>query len=246
MPEAHHLHAHSEYYISDLTVAMSTKKVAGIDVLNTPLINAAIDFARQHLDDWAYNHVMRSWLFGQAIADKVPDLANRDKELHSVAAILHDMGWSDHKELISDDKVFEVDGANVARDFIEKQSTSDWDQHRKQLLWDAIALHSYPAVSLHKSPETKATTLGIITDFTGQAGSPGGALTEDEWKSIVEQYPRPGFKSAMLDKMCSFCKTKPQVTYDSFVGEIGDAMLDDYSREGKGITAMLMNFSDAD
>lgn len=50
---------------------MATKQIAGITVPDTPLIEASTDLARKHLDDWAYNHVMRSWLFGCAIADKV-------------------------------------------------------------------------------------------------------------------------------------------------------------------------------
>ena len=143
--------------------------------------------------------------------------------------------------------IFEVDGANAARSFVEQQATApDWDHHRKQVLWDAIALHTSPPIALYKEPEVKATALGILADFTGPAGIPGGALTEKEWESIVSQFPRTGFKSGVLGKMCGFCRTKPETTYNSFVGEIGEALMDDYSRQGKRVTDLMLNMSDAD
>ena len=226
---------------------MASRQIAGITVPDTPLITAAIDLAREHLDDWAYNHIMRSWLFGDAVAQKIPELANRDRELHAIAAILHDLGWDERETFISKDKIFEVDGANAARDFVERQSTApQWDHHRKQLLWDAIALHTYPPVALHKEPEVKATAIGIAADFTGPAGVPGGALTDAEWQSIVAQFPRSGFKSGVLNKCCGFCRTKPDVTYNTFVGEIGEALLDDYTRQGRRMVDLMMNMTDAD
>jgi hypothetical protein len=226
---------------------MATRQVAGITVPDTPLITAAIGVARQHLDDWAYNHVMRSWLFGMAIADRIPDLVNRDRELHSVAAIFHDLGWDEKNTFVSADKIFEVDGADAARGFVEQQPTAGaWDQRRKQLLWDAIALHTYPSVALYKEPEVKATTIGIGTDFRGVAGVPGGALTDTEWEAIVQQFPRTGFKPNLLNKLCRFCRSKPQTTYDTFVGEIGEALMDDYSRQGRRMVDTILTLADAD
>ena len=226
---------------------MASRQVAGITVPDTPLITAAIALARHHLEDWAYNHVMRSWLFGIVIADRIPDLANRDRELHSVAAILHDLGWDEKNTFVSTDKIFEVDGADAARGFVEQQpSAGEWDQHRKQLLWDAVALHTYPSVALYKEPEVRATAIGIGTDFRGVAGVPGGALTDAEWEAIVQQFPRTGFKPNVLNKLCGFCRSKPQTTYDTFVGELGEALVEDYSRKGRRMVDLMMNLSDAD
>ena len=160
---------------------------------------------------------------------------------------MHDLGWDERNEFVSNDKIFEVDGANAARNFVEQQPTSqEWDHHRKQLLWDAIALHTHPPVALHKEPEVRATAIGIATDFTGPAGVPSGALTDQEWHSIVTQFPRDGFKPGVLSKMCGFCRTKPETTYNSFVGEIGEALMDDYSRQGRRMVDLMLNMSDAD
>ena len=226
---------------------MPTKTIAGVTVPDTPLINAAIGLARQHLDDWAVNHIMRSWLLGCVIADRVPDLSNRDRELHAVAAILHDLGWDEKNSFVSSDKCFEVDGADAARTFVENQpAVSEWDQHRKQLLWDAIALHTYPLVALYKEPEVRATALGILTDFTGPAGVPGGALTDAEWQSIISEFPRNGFKTGVVQKLCGFCRDKPKTTYDTFVGNLGEELVEGYSQKGNRACDIIMNAVDAD
>lgn len=72
-----------------------TRVIAGIPVPNTPLINSSIALARAALPDQGYNHVMRSWLNGQAIINNLP-IANRsqiDQEAFGIATILHDLGW---------------------------------------------------------------------------------------------------------------------------------------------------------
>ncbi len=111
---------------------MTTQTIAGIIVPFTPTVAAAQTFAKHHLESWAYNHVMRSWLLSICVADRMPGLSTRDHEVQAVAALLHDLGWSKDPALISNDKIFEVDGANAARGFIEGQANAaEWDVHRK-------------------------------------------------------------------------------------------------------------------
>lgn len=130
-----------------------TRIFAGVEVPDTPLIAKALLHCRKHLSDLAYNHSVRSWLLGFVIAAKNPGLQGRDLEAHAIAAILHDLGWAETGDLVSEDKRFEVDGANGAREFLKKEA-GDWDKHRLQLVWDAIALHTTPsiAVSFFPSP----------------------------------------------------------------------------------------------
>lgn len=94
---------------------------------------------------------MRSWLLGFVIAAKIPQLQGRDLEAHALAAILHDLGWAETGDLVTEDKRFEVDGANAARDFLETEA-GDWDKHRLQLVWDAIALHTTPSIAVSFLP----------------------------------------------------------------------------------------------
>ncbi|KAL8765222.1 MAG: hypothetical protein Q9194_006641 [Teloschistes cf. exilis] len=173
---------------------------------------------------------LKDWLFGFAIADKIPALQDRDREAHSIAAILHDLAWDHTNELISKDDRFEVDGANAARNFLKKEATGPYDKHRLQLVWDSIALHTTPSIALHKEPEVVATFFGIAADFTGVPGAPNGALTQGEYDAIVKEVPRLGFNDDFREVFCGLCRTKPQTTYDNMVGDWGEKYVEGYTR----------------
>lgn len=96
---------------------LPTKVMAGVAIPDTPLITKAVEFARAHSTDYAFNHIQRSMLLGFIISDKIPDLKDRDLEVHAISALLHDVGWDPTNELVSEDKRFEVDGANAARKY---------------------------------------------------------------------------------------------------------------------------------
>ena len=211
-----------------------TRLLAGIRVLDTPLINKALAFARQNLNDITFNHVNRAWLLGQFIADNSPEMKDRDVELHSIAAILHDLGWSHNPDLISEDKRFEVDSANEAVKFILREGMrEEWDQQRVQLLWDAVALHTTASIAIHKEKEVKACCVGVWAEFVPLEEAYGGVLTKDVWDAIVREFPRTEFKEDVTDILCGLCRTKPGTTYDNFVGDFGTALVEGYSAEGK-------------
>jgi len=126
--------------------SLPTRTLAGVEVPDTPLITKALALCRKHLNDIAFNHSLRTWLWVTIIASKTPELQGRDSEVHAVAAILHDLGWDETGELVTQDKRFEVDGANAAREFLRKEA-NDWDKDRLQLVWDAIALHTTTSIA---------------------------------------------------------------------------------------------------
>lgn len=165
--------------------------IAGVTIPETPLLTKALEFARQHSSDSTYNHIVRSLLLGTTIADKIPECKDRDREAHSIAAVLHDLGFPighpPHSEVLSEDKRFEVDGANAARAFLKREADpKEWDKHRLQLVWDAIALHTIGSVVFFKEPEVAACSYGIWADFQGPDRVPGGLLTWDEYNKIVK------------------------------------------------------------
>ena len=80
-----------------------------------------------------------------------------------------------------------MDGANAARRFLKENTNSDeWDKHRLQLVWDAIALHTIGSVVFEKEPECQACSYGIWADFQGPDRVQGGLLTWDEYNGIVK------------------------------------------------------------
>lgn len=218
--------------------------VAGVAIPDTPLMTKTVDYARKHSSDPAFNHVQRSMLLGFIISDKIPELRERDREVHAVSALLHDIGWDPTGELVSKDKRFEVDGADAARDFLRAEA-SDWDKHRLQLVWDAIALHTTGSIVFYKEPEVQACSYGIWADFQGPDRVPNGLLTWDEYNAVVEAFPRLNLMKELKETMCFICRTKPQTTYDNTVGEWGDKYVEGYSRKGK-LTQDLLDTCDLD
>jgi hypothetical protein len=81
-------------------------------------------------------------------------------------------------EYVSDDKRFEVDGANVARELVRKQG-ANWDKHREQLLWDAVALHTSPDIAAHKELEVALVSGGTFCELAGPE------IAKQSWVSRV-------------------------------------------------------------
>ena len=224
--------------------SLPTRAYAGITVPNTALVNKALVFARARLSDAVYNHVVRSWLFGFAIASKAPELQDRDLEVHSISAILHDMGWDTTGELVSNDKRFEVDGADAARLSLQREAVEgEWDAHRLQLVWDAIALHTTRSIAWYKEPEVIATSCGIYADFVGPERAFGGHLTWQEYKTIIEELPRLGVKEGLREAMCKLCRTKPETTYDNIAGQYGERFVEGYSLAGHRQVDLLEGYT---
>lgn len=104
-------------------------------------------------------------LCGVTIPD-TPLTKHRDREAHAIAAILHDtglpIGHPPHGDVLSDDERFEVDGANCARNLVKKEAKAvEWDKHRLQLEWDAIALHTVGSGVFEKEREVQSCSYGI-------------------------------------------------------------------------------------
>ncbi|KAF2095331.1 hypothetical protein NA57DRAFT_79821 [Rhizodiscina lignyota] len=201
---------------------LPTKVIAGVTVVDTPLVRAAQEYARAHGDDMTFNHVMRSWLFGVIIYHKLrakDAFPSVDLEVHALSAILHDLGWDTTGELISNDKRFEVDGAIAAKNWIKERQENgmakDWDEHKLQLVWDAIALHTTPSIAAYKQAEVSLCGLGIVTDFQGPYSDPTQMTTWDEFNAVKAEFPRLDLAGGIRKMMCGFCKTKPQTTYGS-------------------------------
>ncbi|PMD53347.1 uncharacterized protein K444DRAFT_541711 [Hyaloscypha bicolor E] len=218
-------------------VPLPTRVLAGIVVPDTVLITKALEYARKYCTLQVYNHVVRSWLFGFAISPSL--YPNIDQELFSVSLILHDLGWDPSGELVSTDKRFEVDSAIAARSFLRSHAP-DWDARKLQLVWDTIALHSSASLALHKEDEVAGACMGILADITGPERSIGGVLSREVYEEVVKEFPLLGIKEGIKDIFCGICKTKPETTYDNFVGDFGEKFLQGYSRVGKTAVDFMM------
>ncbi|KAF3384261.1 hypothetical protein F1880_002178 [Penicillium rolfsii] len=214
---------------------------AGIVPPSSPLALKALEYAKTHCEEIVYNHAVRSGYWAIIIARKLPefhDISNHKLEMIFVSCILHDMGWANTPELLSTDKRFEVDGANIARDFLlnQKQQSNDGhlDEATIQRVWDSIALHTTASIARYAAPEVALTHLGVTADFLGPnfPGPDGKPLiSPEEFRAVMNVFPRAGFNAEGFKKiMCGLCRTKPATTYDTFVGVLGRK----YGLDGNG------------
>ncbi|KAM3064995.1 hypothetical protein ACMFMG_001203 [Clarireedia jacksonii] len=223
-----------------------TTLIAGVTVPDTPLVRAAQKYARAHSDDMTYNHIMRSWLYGSLIISKLPPHITQtiNTETHAIAAILHDLGLDTSGVLISPDKRFEVDGAIAARSFLTSAlqngtiSKEDWDEHRIQVVWDTIALHTEPSIWKWKQPVVNYTATGIFADFGGPGTDISGLLTWDEYNRVKEVFPRLDLGEKFSGWICGFARTKPETTYDNWMMQFGIRYVQNYTKNAEGKLAI--------
>jgi len=195
----------------------STRLIAGIDVSDTPLITAVIEYAQRISEPYLFNHSMRSWLFAEAIG-RVKGIAY-DREIVAIGTILHDIGLTPN---VSGSNRFEVNGADAAVAFIRGKGLSD---RRVQLVWDLVALNSTPSLALHKEPEVAVGTMGIGLDYGGFGVD---ALPPSDLERILGTFPRLKMKQRFADTCCRLVADRPETSYDNFLRDFGERFVAGY------------------
>lgn len=177
-------------YPSDLPY----RTLAGVTVVDTPIVRDAISFAQGYEDNSVFNHSMRSWIFGSVIVNKNPAYTNTiDKEVHAAASILHDVGFGEKVLPGSEiDPAHAANGGNGVRKFLANNAQGKlWTASRVQLLVDAVTLHLEDSDST-RAPEIRAVRDGQQVDL---AGGPLGYVTAAEYTSVVAAYPLGDLKA---------------------------------------------------
>ena len=195
---------------------------------DTPVISRAIEYARKHSEPYLFNHVMRSWLFAVALA-QLNETAH-DAEVLAVMTILHDLGLA---KAFEGPLRFEVEGANAARAFANRQGIDD---RRGQLIWDGVALNSTPSIALYKEAEVALSTGGIALDWGGWGYD---KLTKAQVDAIVDAFPRLEMKQRFTRAVCCIVETRPATTYDNFARDFGERFVPGY--KAASIVDFLLN-----
>ena len=220
----------------------------GVTLPSSPLLEPVLAHVRKHTSPSTVNHSIRSAYWALYLATHVPQFASAppgaiNHSLIALGCIMHDLGWATTRSLLSDDKRFEVDGANLAVKFIEDnrsvlESSAEhkhtWDKTDMITLWDAIALHTAPSIAHnHPKPEVVLVQFGIFTDFLGPnlpPPFPPGLLSKDQYVEVLKAFPREGFHDEWVQVFCGLCREKPDTTLDNWQCQIGLA----YGTDGKG------------
>jgi hypothetical protein len=191
--------------------------VAGVSVPDTPIVDAALEYARQRCEPYLFNHVVRSWLF----ATRLGQLQNipHDAEVVAVGSLLHDITLN---ERFAGPRRFEVEAADLASSFARESGV---DERRAQLIWDSVALNSTPSIGLYKEAEVALCTAGVCLDVIGLQYD---RIPSNEIDKIVAEFPRLGMKKRMTGCFCHIAKVKPELTYDNFVRDFGERFVEGY------------------
>jgi len=197
--------------------ALLTRGIAGVEVPDTPLITAAIEYAQRLSEPYLFNHAMRSWVFAEMMGH-VKGIAY-DREVVAIGTILHDIGLTAG---VPGPNRFEVNGADAVRSFVADRSLSD---RRVQLIWDLVALNSTPSLALHKEAEVAVGTMGIGLDYGGFGLD---ALDPADVARVLGAFPRLSMKNRFSDACCRLVAQRPETSYDNFLRDFGARFVPGY------------------
>jgi hypothetical protein len=128
------------------------------------------------------NHSHRAYAWAAALAARRG--ISFDRELLYLAAMFHDTGLPSPVPHVD----FTVRSAAVAREFAERHGVS---ADSREVVANAIAMHHTPGVGLEAGPEAFLMSAGAAVDVFGARIH---EIPDAVRRSVVEQFPRVGFK----------------------------------------------------
>jgi hypothetical protein len=188
-----------------------SETIAGIRVPDSAIARAATQLVRDTEDDLLYHHSRRVFFWG-ALAGARRGL-RFDHELLYLGAMFHDMGLTPRHA--SPDLRFEVDGANVARDFMKSHGMSERDIED---VWTAIALHTTPGIPEHMRPTIALVTAGVEMDVLGIAYQD---FSREQRDHVCAHHPREAnFKENIIDHFARGIASKPLTTFGNVKADV--------------------------
>src|SRR5271154_1416335 len=184
--------------------------IAGIRVPDSRLAREATDLLREHGTPLLFAHSLRVYLFGAARGRHRG--LTFDHELLYFGAVFHDLGLT--SKYRSPDHRFEIDSANVAREFLRANGI---DEATVGVVWDAIALHTTPEIPWHKRPEIALVTGGVEADVLGDGL---GEIPAGDRDAVVAAYPRINFKQGIVQAFAEGFSHKPVTAFGTMNSDV--------------------------
>jgi hypothetical protein len=185
--------------------------IRGITIPDSKLAREITELVRDTETPLLFHHSSRVYYWG-ALTGKRRGL-RFDPELLYAGAMFHDMGLTPAHA--SADQRFEVDGANVARDFLRSHGIAEQDV---ETVWTAIALHTTPGIPQHMHPVIALVTAGVEMDVLGIVFS---EFTDAEREAVVRAHPRPPrFKEEIIQAFYDGIHHKPKTTFGNVKADV--------------------------
>jgi hypothetical protein len=192
--------------------------IAGIPVPDSSLAREATEFVQDVSTQLLFDHSRRVFLWGSLQGEKLG--LDYDPELLYVGAMFHDIGLVEGHR--SEHERFEIDGANAAREFLERHGLPE---ERVMTVWESIALHTTPEVPRYKQPEVRLVTLGVEYDVLGLHFD---ELSADQREAVVAAHPRTGFKTGIVEAFSAGMREKPETAFGTMNTDILEATVPGY------------------
>jgi HD superfamily phosphodiesterase len=183
----------------------------GMVIPDSKLAREITELVRDTESPLLFHHSSRVYYWA-ALAGKRRRL-KFDPELLYAGAMFHDMGLTPTHS--SADERFEVDGANVARDFLRARGIA---RDEIDTVWTAIALHTTPGIPQHMHPVIALVTAGVEMDVLGIGYS---EYSEAERQAVVHAHPRTDrFKEDIIQAFYDGIKHKPETTFGNVKADV--------------------------
>ena len=199
-------------------MAAVRETIAGIRIPDSALGRAATEFVREVSTQLLFDHSRRVFLWGSLQGEQLG--LDFDPELLYVGAMFHDLGLVEGHRSVHER--FEIDGANAAREFLERHGLPE---EQVMTVWESIALHTTPEVPRYKQPEVRLVTLGVEFDVLGWHFD---ELSPEQRAEVLAAHPRTGFKQGIIEAFSSGMRDKPETTFGTMNTDVLEETLPDY------------------
>jgi HD domain len=187
-----------------------TETIAGVTIPDTVVVKSATELVLDAEDDLLFHHSRRVYLWGSLKARALG--LSPDPELSYIGAMFHDLGLT--PKYRSRHQRFEVDGADIARQFLLDHGYSP-DEARK--VWLSIALHTTPGIPEHLDPEVHLVTMGVETDVLGMQLD---QISDKQRAAVTAAHPRPDFKNRIQRAFYDGMKDRPDTTFGTMNDDV--------------------------
>jgi len=172
-------------------------RIAGIPVPQDEISVATWRWAHRSLPDYLLTHSVRAYCWGAAIA--AGEGWTFDPRILWTASLMHDLGLT---RIPRNTMCFEVEGAEIARRFLQKNGLPAEVADRVAI---AIILHMQPSVTLDDGVEAVLLDRATSLDVRGE----GFTLVDAVRPRVMRDFPRRAFDRRFLAAIAREASVRP-------------------------------------
>jgi hypothetical protein len=173
------------------------RQIAGLAVPQDPISTSTWQWAHRSLPDYLLAHSVRSYCWGATLA--AGEGWAFDGQVLWTASLMHDIGLA---RIPRNRRCFEVEGAEIARRFLEREGMAPATADR---VATAIVLHMQPAVTVADGVEAVLLDRATGLDVRGD----GFDLVDAARPGVVRQFPRRAFDRYFLAAIAHEAELRP-------------------------------------